>query len=118
MPCTAPSATSNTANCDYGGPYDLTDLGSYTGSGEPNGTFDQGGNVIERTEAILDSRRIQRSGALLGSWGLAADFRNWGYPTFDDASNLGFRVAPEPAARDLLVILGMLGIACLENRRV
>jgi len=41
----------NTANCNnvVG---DLTDVGSYTGSASPNGTFDQGGNVWEWEETI------------------------------------------------------------------
>ena len=54
MTCAAPSATPNTANCEVavGGP---TDVGAYTLSASPYGTFDQGGNVSEWNETGLGS---------------------------------------------------------------
>ncbi|GAG37158.1 unnamed protein product, partial [marine sediment metagenome] len=56
--CAVPGATANTANCDEVVD-DLTNVGSYTGSASPNGTFDQGGNVWEWNEAIIyDSERV------------------------------------------------------------
>jgi formylglycine-generating enzyme required for sulfatase activity len=52
--CALPGETANTANCNRGPFYhDFTDVGSYTGSASPNGTFDQGGNVWEWNEAII-----------------------------------------------------------------
>jgi formylglycine-generating enzyme required for sulfatase activity len=52
--CAAPSATPNTANCQ-GAVANLTIKGSYTGSASPYGTFDQGGNVSEWNEAIINT---------------------------------------------------------------
>jgi hypothetical protein len=50
----------NSANCSAsnGGtsPYMPTAVGSYSGSASPYGTFDQGGNVWEYNETILDPR--------------------------------------------------------------
>jgi hypothetical protein len=49
-----------TANCGaaVGG---LTNVGSYTGSAGPNGTFDQGGNAVEWADRIevLENRVIR-----------------------------------------------------------
>ena len=45
-----PGTTTHSANC--GGVNDLTDVGIYTGSPSPNGTFDQGGNEWEWNEEI------------------------------------------------------------------
>src|SRR5262249_40086626 len=65
--CAAPSATANRANCGaLGGNAEgnhwtkapnagnLTAVGGYTGAASPNGTFDQGGNVWEWNEAVVD----------------------------------------------------------------
>ena len=48
--CAAPGATPNTANCIPGGPIKVTNVGAYTGSASPYGTFDQGGNVFQWNE--------------------------------------------------------------------
>ena len=70
--CGAPGVTPNTANCDWS-VGDLTDVGSYTVSASPNGTFDQGGNVWEWSEAqatapepIIGSYRSVRGGSFSG----------------------------------------------------
>ena len=83
---------------------DLPDVGSYTNSSSPNGTFDQGGNVSEWNEnnyfdfQVIDKRGF-RGGIFYNhpNWNAAsARFEYWagkrGYW-------LGFRVAslPEPA---------------------
>jgi formylglycine-generating enzyme required for sulfatase activity len=48
MTCAFPPTTAaNTANCFDGDDAGLADVGSYTGSASPYGTFDQGGNVKE-----------------------------------------------------------------------
>jgi hypothetical protein len=60
--CASPGATPNTANC-WPAVQDLTDVGSYTGSASSYGTFDQGGNVWERTEAKSGMYRIIRGGS-------------------------------------------------------
>ena len=117
--CAAPGATANTANC-FGGPGDLTDVGSYTGSASPNGTFDQGGNVFEWNEAIISgSIRGLRGGSFDNfPFSLAASLRsNVDSPT-SEFINVGFRVAslPEPGT-SLLVMTGMLGLAGWRRRR-
>jgi formylglycine-generating enzyme required for sulfatase activity len=118
MACAKPGATPNTGNCarSVG---DLTAVGSYTGSASPNGTFDQGGNDWEWTEAILGgTRRGLRGGSFLGNGGLpAASVRSRSYPE-GWGSGIGLRVVnvPEPST-GLLVTTGMLGLARLRRRR-
>ncbi len=81
------------------------------------GTFDQGGNVYEWSEAVISSSFRGLRG---GSWNsisvfLAAAFRYSGDPS-DEGVDLGFRVAsiPEPST-GLLGVLGMLGL--MQRRR-
>ena len=114
--CSAPTGTANRANCFFavGG---VTDVGAYTGSASPNGTFDQGGNVWEWNEEIVDPNRGIRG----GSWnndtaGFIASFRLSFDPTFE-SNNSGFRVAslvPEPDAR-LLAAAVLASLAALRN---
>jgi hypothetical protein len=92
--CATPGTAPNTANCgDAVG--DTADVGSYTASASPNGTFDQGGNVWEWTEGInVTDRRIRGGGfsspvSELSASGLNAD------PLVEDP-DVGFRV-PEPS---------------------
>jgi formylglycine-generating enzyme required for sulfatase activity len=110
--CAFPTATANRANCNNA-VGDLTDVGSYTGSASPYGTFDQGGNVFEWNEAIISGTfRGMRGGShLLGPGNLAASARAVRSPS-DSTVILGFRVAmiPEPGT-GLLVIAGLLGLA-------
>jgi formylglycine-generating enzyme required for sulfatase activity len=118
--CTTPGATSNTANC-AGAVGDLTDVGSYTGSASPNGTFDQGGNDWEWNETILGvggSFRGLRGGSYLGNPSLpGASIRSRSEPS-RESIGVGFRVAsiPEPATGPL-VMAGMLGLAGCRRRR-
>jgi formylglycine-generating enzyme required for sulfatase activity len=110
--CALPGATVNTANCDdvVG---DLTDVGSYTGSPSAAGTFDQGGNVHEWTEAIRSvSFRVSRGGSFESAPSiLGASFRGSTGPGGIGRS-IGFRVAmiPEPSTA-LLLAGGLLGLA-------
>jgi sulfatase modifying factor 1 len=118
--CTAPGATANTANCQ-GAVGDLTDRGSYTGSASPSGTFDQGGNVWERNEAIIGppSRGMRGSShSDLGLW-LQAVNRFQIDPTSENFLT-GFRVAstvpesppvPSLSPFGITLLLGGLGIA-------
>jgi formylglycine-generating enzyme required for sulfatase activity len=117
---TPPGNLPNTAN--YGGVgyavtgagYDphqnyLTDVGAYTASGSPYGTFDQSGLVNQWSEAVLDNAhqgRGLRGGAWNGHLGLLpATFRNREFPTVED-DYVGFRVAtiPEPSTAVLAVV--------------
>jgi len=91
--CAAPGAVANTANC-WPVPDDFTDVGSYTESASPYGTFDQGGNVWEWNEGIYaGSDRSGRGGEFYYSPStLAAFVRHYYNPTFEYGGG-GFRVA-------------------------
>jgi hypothetical protein len=109
--CTAPTATANTANCDGSGVGDLTDKGSYTGSPSPNGTFDQGGNVYEWTEAIAFGARVLRGGSFDDGGGGVGNVSVFGRAPSNPSNESftsGFRVAPEPSS-DVLLMTGILG---------
>jgi formylglycine-generating enzyme required for sulfatase activity len=117
--CATPTATLNSANC-LNAVGDLTNVGSYTGSESPYGTFDQGGNVWEWTEALIvdGGFRVQRGGAYSFVPGnLEASIQRLGTPT-DEVDFVGFRVAmvPEPGT-GLLMMMGLLGLASWGRRR-
>jgi formylglycine-generating enzyme required for sulfatase activity len=118
--CTMPGAAANTANC-FLAVFDLTDVGSYTGSASPNGTFDQGGNVWEYTDTIVSAGGRAMRG---GSWFNAAidtgaSAQGQGSPLADDNNNIGFRVAmiPEPSTA-LLLASGLAALAVGRRRRI
>jgi hypothetical protein len=116
--CSAPTATANRGNCGNAAGGVPVPVGSYTGSASPNGTFDQGGNVWEWTESVVNdvfnnpAYRAYRGG----------DYGNFNF-RFDktdrestapggEFGGVGFRLAfiPEPGT-GLLVGLGMIGMA-------
>ena len=115
--CAAPTATTNRANCLFSG---VTNVGAYTGSASPYGTYDQGGNVWEWNEQIIfGSFRNTRGGAWdnYSGWLAASGYQYMG-PTYED-DFIGFRVAspiPEPGTA-LLVMTGLLGLAYRERRQ-
>lgn len=94
--CSAPTAAPNTANCGVVVGTSVN-VGSYTGSPSPNGTFDQGGNVWEWNEEliVLDHRAFRgafynRPAEDLG----ANDVNNLDYDEpLHERSSLGFRLA-------------------------
>src|SRR4030095_9526612 len=89
--CSTPTATPNSANCSYVAG-DVTPRGSYTGSASPYGTFDQGGNLWEWNEAIIDGRfPVLRGGSVTNfAFGLAASNRIPEFPDYGDFDT-GFR---------------------------
>ncbi len=94
----------------------MTDVGAYTASESPYGTFDQGGNVWEWNEALINSFDRGLRG---GSWNdlssdLAASVRFSINPSVENVS-VGFRVAsiPEPST----LLLGTLAAVGLLMRR-
>jgi len=97
-----------------GGPYWRTEVGEFEKSESPYGTFDQGGNVWEWNEAVLETtegwRRGLRGGSFMDSDDLRAADRYSTYPT-REYETVGFRVAlvPEPATATMLA-LGLLGL--------
>jgi formylglycine-generating enzyme required for sulfatase activity len=106
--CVMPTATANRGNCN-GSVGGLTAVGSYPNSPSPYGTFDQGGNLWEWNEAIVDSfYRGWRGGAFDQSpIYLNASERIFSDPTF----GIGFRLVmiPEPGT-GLLLLAGLLGL--------
>lgn len=114
--CAAPSPTANTANCDNA-VADLTDVGSYTGSPSPVGTFDQVGNISEWSETApiqFPANRVIRGASFnRPSSGSKSTIRASVQPIAEPI-NFGFRVAsiavPEPGSA-LLNTAAMLALA-------
>ncbi len=91
--CSAPVATANRANC--GGVIgDVTDVGSYPGSSSASGTFDQGGNVEEWSDAIiiLENRPLRAGAYHTPVDRLRNVVMNYDDPWFEGGA-AGFRVA-------------------------
>jgi formylglycine-generating enzyme required for sulfatase activity len=103
----------------------LTDVGAYSLSASPYGTFDQGGNVWEWNEAILDtgiSGSIPDRGIRGGAWSgldinMKAGLRNHD-PASTESSDFGFRIAtvPEPTTFALAAI-GLVILAVGRRNR-
>jgi formylglycine-generating enzyme required for sulfatase activity len=130
--CAVPGATANTANCGLV-VSDLTDGGSYTGSASPSGSFDQGGNLWEWNEAVVNVlERSFRGGGYYFSFAgsLAASNRDGNDPS-SEYDDLGFRVASiaEPAGvpslrpmgvallGGLVFGIGLVGLTLAARRR-
>jgi sulfatase modifying factor 1 len=92
--CFVPGAFPNTANCGRGVVPKLTNVGSFTASASPNQTFDQGGNVYEWNESVIDGsfRTLRGGSAGIAPGFMAASFRIRSLP-IGESSNVGFRVA-------------------------
>ncbi len=101
----------------------LTEVGAYSASESPYGTYDQNGNVSEWTEGtLLNAFRILRG----GSWSaehsnLLASYRE-GFDAEQGSSFTGFRIAgpaslfvPEPTALALAAMVA--GYAMMTRRR-
>jgi formylglycine-generating enzyme required for sulfatase activity len=127
-----PPGDSNSANYVPGGwpnpDYNLsvghlTDVGAYGSSISPYGTYGQGGNALEWTEALIQSDIGLTRGLRGGSFGEVWDhmlgaYRESATPKFGWYKDGGFRVAavqlPEPSAM-VLACLG--GVSLLFWRR-
>jgi formylglycine-generating enzyme required for sulfatase activity len=116
--CAQPGQTPNTGNCNRA-VNTTTAVGSYPTSVGPFGTLDQGGNVSEWTEAHFAlGERILRGGEFVDtSSAFGADTAYHIAVTAEDQS-IGFRLAsiPEPST-DMLMLGGVLGLACSRARR-
>ena len=99
-----------------GSPYYRTEVGDYENSQSAYGTFDQGGNIYEWNETVLnDTHRVNRGGSF--SYypdGMLASFRYNIYPTLENIDT-GFRVAalPDPVCGANLI--GDFNLDCLVD---
>ena len=116
-----------------GSPYYRTIVGEWENSDSPYGTFDQGGNVYEWNEVIIDDDYRSCRGMRGGSFsevfgvgksvgksdafsGLLSSYRCYNFaPTAEDYE-VGFRVSevPEPAT---MAILMLGGVGILRRRK-
>ena len=104
----------------------LTDVGAYTASTSPYGTFDQAGNVMEWNEAIINRFGTHGRGVRGGSFGsdaisLKSDLRVAERPRVEDIV-YGFRVAtlvtvPEPSTY-VMAAMGILALLFARRRTV
>jgi formylglycine-generating enzyme required for sulfatase activity len=113
-----------------GAPYYRTDVGAFTNSASPYGTFDQGGNVWEwnDTLAVLGagySERTLRGGSFwFSSFGMSAANQNGRERPITEDSGIGFRVAsvfaaeavPEPSTV-VTLLLGAIGVLAWKRRK-
>ncbi len=97
------------------------DVGTYAGDPSFYGTFDQGGNVWEYNDAIVEIpgnllRGLRGGSSLHGESGLAAYTRDRVSPTNEDQVN-GFRLAsvPEPTSMLLSMLAG--GMMLIRRKR-
>jgi len=118
--------TGNTANYydgdqTVGDPYYRTPVGQFDLSDSPYGTFDQGGNVWEWNEGIINtSYRGLRGGSFefagyVDGYDLSVNVRSYNEPT-TESYNIGFRVSevPEPTT---MMMLTLGGLAVLRRSR-
>jgi formylglycine-generating enzyme required for sulfatase activity len=114
-----------------GAPYYRTEAGAHENSESPYGTFDQGGNVMEFTEAVptSDIRRIRGGSWFWGSSLLFVSEVDDVMHSSDQFDDLGFRLVtlaepsqplPVPALSVpglVAVLLGVVGAIALRTRR-
>jgi formylglycine-generating enzyme required for sulfatase activity len=101
----------------------LTDVGAYSASPSPYGTFDQSGDVMQWNEAMLTDGAER--GVRGGSWGgdansSSASFQWKNNPSFE-TPYYGFRVATVPEPSTLaLTVCGFLcvSVAAVRRRRI
>jgi formylglycine-generating enzyme required for sulfatase activity len=93
--CRPPGPTPNTGNCGYQ-VGTVTDVGAYTGSASPYGTFDQGGNVWEWNDTVSDGKRGLRGSAWTAVNNQAAASFGFFQEAWVEIDYYGFRVASVP----------------------
>jgi len=103
----------------------LTDGGAYSSSGSYYGTFDQGGNVWERTDAVTGSSGYVRGGSWSSNTETLQSYYRSGSGSTDELNFLGFRLAgateasmvvPEPSTA-LLIVMGGAGWLVWRRRK-
>jgi hypothetical protein len=125
--CDFPGPNPNTANCTFVG--DLNDVGAYTGSASPSGTFDQASNLWEWNEAQVSGfDRGVRGGSYAGSLNNFAAATRLSINPWVEDPHVGFRIAgteppfsvPVPSLTPfglatLCVLLGLAGFRKLKG---
>jgi formylglycine-generating enzyme required for sulfatase activity len=95
----------------------LTDAGGYASSTSFYGTFDQGGNVSEWNETLIDASRGDRGGAYSATpFSLQAPTRHADIP-YAEFSTIGFRVASASVPEPSTLLLTITEFAALLIRR-
>jgi sulfatase modifying factor 1 len=99
----------------------LTDVGAFAGSPSAYGTFDQGGNLAEWNDAIIELGARNYRG---GDWSelsdaLKSSYDGWSPLPTEEVYWNGFRVAtiPEPSAYALLLMTGAGGLWWARRKR-
>ena len=101
----------------------LTDVGAFSGSASAYGTFDQGGNLVEWNDAVVDENQRGQSGGDWGDQGSSLQSSSfYGDDPQNEYSYLGFRVAtitpiPEPSTYVAAIALLALLLWPLCRRR-
>ena len=98
----------------------LTDVGAYTGSPGPYGTFDQGGLLYDWTDTLLNAgyygfAQCNSSWESSSSSELKSNYEIWPWSPTDSYNFTGSRIAevPEPAALSLLTAgAGLILLRC------
>jgi formylglycine-generating enzyme required for sulfatase activity len=118
--CSRPGGSGNTANCGFSA-NKVTEVGAYTASSSPNGTFDQGGNVWEWNETvILGAGRIMRGGSFIDDPEVLEAAERIGFLSTNEVDTVGFRLVkavPEPGSA-LQLVVGVGFLAALRRRRL
>ncbi|MBN2295373.1 MAG: SUMF1/EgtB/PvdO family nonheme iron enzyme [Pirellulales bacterium] len=100
--------------------YEKTEVGAHEHSESPYGTFDQGGNVQEWTEAVVGTagRGIKGGAYDSNEAHISAEERGISAAPFINTCDIGFRVVqvPEPGSLTLL-LCGLASLVCLRRRR-
>ena len=97
-----------------------TNVGTYSSDPSSYGSFDQGGNVWEWNDAVIDGSSRGLRG---GSWDafdvllLASSYRgNYVVPSYEDGS-IGFRLASVPEPSSLVLSVLASGVVLLRRKR-
>jgi formylglycine-generating enzyme len=115
--CAVPSPQDDRANCG-GAVGGVTDVGAYSASTSPFGSFDQGGNLREWVEEIAGAAREARGGFWASSQFEISNEGFTGYEATLGVGSVGLRIArtvPEPG-RLLLAATGALVLGAVRRR--